>query len=46
MPSLKQQHFYYGAILSAIIEYNPDTSLVLLQPSEESRINIAFKQTP
>ena len=37
MPSLKQQHFYYGAILSAIIEYNPDTSLVLLQPSEESR---------
>ena len=25
MPSLKQQHFYYGAILSAIIEYNPDT---------------------
>ena len=37
MPSLKQQHFYYGAILSAIIEYNPDTSLVLLQPIEESR---------
>ena len=43
MPSLKQQHFYYGAILSAIIEYNPDTSLVLLQPKNFSK-NVTKKK--
>lgn len=37
MKSLKQEHFYYGAILTAIIEYNPDTSIVLLQPQNETR---------
>ncbi len=37
MKSLKQEHFYYGAILTALIEYNPDTSLVLLQPKNDSR---------
>lgn len=37
MKSLKQEHFYYGAILTAIMEYNPDTSLVLLQPKNDSR---------
>lgn len=37
MKSLKQEHFYYGAILTAIMEYNPDTSLVLLQPQNDSR---------
>lgn len=34
---LKQQHFYYGAILSAIIEYNPDASMVLVQKDDETR---------
>lgn len=34
---LKQQHFYYGAILSAIIEYNPDAHMVLLQKSSDHR---------
>lgn len=37
MKSLKQEHFYYGAILTAIMEFNPDTSLVLLQPQNETR---------
>lgn len=37
MKSLKQEHFYYGAILTAIMEYNPDTSMVLLQPENDSR---------
>lgn len=37
MKSLKQEHFYYGAILAAIMEYNPDTSLVLLQPQNDTR---------
>lgn len=37
MKSLKQIHFYYGAILTAIMEYNPDTSLVLLQPKNDTR---------
>ena len=37
MKSLKQEHFYYGAILTSIMEYNPDTSLVLLQPQNDSR---------
>lgn len=34
---LKQQHFYYGAILSALIEYNPDASVVMLQKDIENR---------
>lgn len=37
MKSLKQEHFYYGAILTAIMEYNPDTSLVLIQPENNTR---------
>ena len=37
MKSLKQEHFYYGAILTAIMEYNPDTSIVLLQPKNDTR---------
>ncbi|MBE7036085.1 MAG: hypothetical protein E7403_02185 [Ruminococcaceae bacterium] len=37
MKYLTQKHFYYGAILSAIIEYNPDASLVLLEQKEDSR---------
>lgn len=37
MKSLKQEHFYYGAILTAIMEFNPDTSIVLLQPQNETR---------
>ncbi len=37
MKSLKQEHFYYGAILTAIMEYNPDTSMVLLQPKSRTR---------
>mgnify|MGYP003313446580 CR=1 FL=1 len=35
MKYLTQKHFYYGAILSAIIEYNPDASLVLLEQKED-----------
>lgn len=34
---LKQQHFYYGAILSALIEYNPDASMVMLQKDVDDR---------
>lgn len=34
---LKQQHFYYGAILSALIEYNPDASMVMLQKEVDNR---------
>lgn len=37
MKNLKKEHFCYGAILTSIIEYNPDTSLVLLQPQNDSR---------
>lgn len=37
MKSLKQEHFYYGAILTAIMEFNQDTSIVLLQPQNETR---------
>ena len=37
MKSLKLQHFYYGAILTAIMEYNPDASMVLVQPQNDSR---------
>ncbi|MGN0517482.1 MAG: hypothetical protein ACI4II_02015 [Acutalibacteraceae bacterium] len=37
MKSLKKEHFCYGAVLSAIIEYNPDTSLVLLESQNNSR---------
>lgn len=35
--TLKQQHFYYGAILSAIIENNPDASVAMLQRNDEHR---------
>ena len=34
---LKQEHFYYGAILAATMEYNPDAKLVLLQPQNDTR---------
>lgn len=37
MKSLKQEHFYYGAILTSILEYNPDASLVMLQPHNDTR---------
>lgn len=37
MKGLKQAHFYYGAILTAIMEYNPDASFVLLQPQDHTR---------
>lgn len=36
MAKLKQNHFYYGAILDALCQYNPDASPVLLS-NEESR---------
>lgn len=35
--TLAQQHFYYGAILSAIIENNPDASVAMLQRNDENR---------
>ena len=34
---LTQQHFYYGAILSAILEYNPDANMALLQRNSDNR---------
>lgn len=37
MKSLTKEHFCYGAILSAIMEYNPDSSFVLLQSQNNSR---------
>ena len=37
LKSLKKEHFCYGAILSAIMEYNPDTPMVLLEKDENSR---------
>ena len=37
MKSLKQKHFYYGAILAAIMEYNPEASLVLLERHNDNR---------
>lgn len=37
MRSLKQEHFYYGAILTSILEYNPDASLVMLRPHNDTR---------
>lgn len=37
MKSIKKEHFCYGAILTSIIEYNPDASPVLLQQSNDSR---------
>lgn len=37
MKTLKKEHFCYGAILSAIMEYNKDASLVLLQRDNDSR---------
>lgn len=37
MSKLKKEHFCYGAILTAIMEYNPDSSFVLLQPHNNSR---------
>lgn len=37
MARLTKENFYFGAILTAILEYNPETSIVLLQPDEESR---------
>ena len=46
MPSLKQQHFYYGAILSAIIEYNPDTHAgryAAMQREKEWRNHICYR---
>ncbi len=36
--NLKIQHFYFGAILNALIEYNPDAKqIVLLEKSPECR---------
>lgn len=37
MGKLKKEHFCYGAILTAIMEYNPDSSFVLLQPQNNTR---------
>lgn len=37
MKNLTLEHFYYGAILTSIMEYNPDASLVLLQPQNDTR---------
>lgn len=37
MAKLKKEHFCYGAVLSAIMEYNPDSSFVLLQSQNKSR---------
>lgn len=37
MSKLKKEHFCYGAILAAIMEYNPDSSYVLLQPQNNTR---------
>lgn len=37
MKSLKLEHFYYGAILTAILEYNPDSSLALLERNDDNR---------
>lgn len=34
---LTQQNFYFGAILSAIIEYNPDASMAMLQRNDDHR---------
>lgn len=35
--TLTQQNFYFGAILSAIIEYNPDASMAMLQRNDDHR---------
>lgn len=37
MAKLKKNHFYYGAILDALYQYNPDASLVLMSHEEEPR---------
>ncbi len=37
MAKLKKSHFYYGAILDAICQYNPDASPVLMSYDEETR---------
>lgn len=37
MKSLKKEHFYYGAILASIMEYNPDANFAWLQRNVESR---------
>ncbi|HIT85762.1 MAG TPA: hypothetical protein IAA60_07660 [Candidatus Ornithomonoglobus intestinigallinarum] len=38
MAGLSKNHFYYGAILAAIIEYNPDTALVLLEQTDARNV--------
>ena len=37
MKKLKKEHFCYGAILTAIMEFNPDANFVLLQRNDDSR---------
>ena len=37
MAKLKQHHFYYGAILDAIYQYNPDASPTLVSKGDEGR---------
>lgn len=37
MAKLKRHHFFYGAILDALCQYNPDASPVLMSKGEESR---------
>ncbi|MGN0153533.1 MAG: hypothetical protein ACI4A3_03715 [Lachnospiraceae bacterium] len=37
MAKLKKNHFYYGAILDALCQYNPDASPILMSHEEEPR---------
>lgn len=37
MAKLKKNHFYYGAILDALCQYNPDASPVLMSHEDEPR---------
>ncbi|GAA4654475.1 hypothetical protein GCM10023142_16130 [Anaerocolumna aminovalerica] len=37
MPKLKKSHFYYGAILDAIFQYNEDASPALILNDEDTR---------
>ena len=37
MPKINRQHFYFGVILTAILNFNPDASVVLLETNNDTR---------
>ena len=43
MAKLKKEHFYYGAMLNALLEYNEDTEPVILSANDDRQV---FKVMP